>query len=161
MLPFLGEESRIMDMGSGGGFPAIPLKILVPSMSFTMVDSVRKKVSFMNHVVRLLRLDDIRAVHGRVEDLAKMPDHANAYDAVISRGFTELTAFADLALPMLAQGGRIYALKGKLALDEVTPALRDRFHVTCDHYRLPFEKSDRYLIKLAPKQHSPQASLSS
>ena len=151
VLPFLGNETRIMDMGSGGGFPAIPLKILAPSVSFTMVDSVRKKVNFMNHVVRQLTLEDIQAVHSRVEDLATSPDHANTYDAVISRGFTALDAFADLALPMLNDGGCIYALKGKQALEEVSPGLQDRFHITHNHYQLPFEKSDRYLIKLLPR----------
>ncbi|MCG8617976.1 MAG: 16S rRNA (guanine(527)-N(7))-methyltransferase RsmG [Desulfobacterales bacterium] len=151
VLPFLGNETRIMDMGSGGGFPAIPLKILAPSVSFTMVDSVRKKVNFMNHVARQLKLEGIKAVHSRVEELAKSPDHACTYDAVISRGFTGLEAFADLALPMLTQGGCIYALKGKQALEEVTPGLQERFYITHDHYLLPFEKSDRYLIKLISK----------
>ena len=143
---FLNGVSRVMDMGTGGGFPAIPLKILNPGISFTMVDSVRKKVSFLNHVVRTLGLEDIRALHGRVEDLAKDPGHSQGYDAVISRGFANLEKFTDFALPMLKPGGIIYALKG--SLDEITPELKERFRVNHEHYCLPFEKSDRYLVTL-------------
>ncbi len=152
VLKFIGEDIRIMDMGTGGGFPAIPLKILNPAISFTMVDSVRKKVNFLNHVVRTLELEGIQALHGRVEDLAKDPDHAQGYDAVISRGFANLEKFADFALPLLSAKGRIYALKGNL--DEITPELEARFHITHDHYCLPFEKSDRYLVTLSLKQVS-------
>lgn len=149
--PFLGTESRIMDMGSGGGFPAIPLKIMNPGICFTLVDSVRKKVSFLNHVVRTLGLEEIRAVHARVEDLAKMSEHARTYDAVMSRGFAGLETFAAYARPMLNTRGRIYALKGRQALDEITPGLEAGFHIMHDHYQLPFEKSDRYLVRLSPK----------
>lgn len=149
--PFIGNAHKMMDMGTGGGFPAIPLKILNPSIRFTMVDSVRKKVSFLNHVVRTLGLEGIRAVHGRVEDLAKSPEHAHMYDAVISRGFAGLEGFTDYALPMLAHGGRMYALKGRQALDEITPAVKERFRISHEHYQLPFEKSDRYLVRLTLK----------
>ncbi len=151
VYPLLNKESRIMDMGTGGGFPALPLKILNPEMAVTMVDAVRKKVNFLNHVVRTLGLDDILAVHARVEDLSKDPSHAQGYDAVISRGFADLEKFVDLALPMLRPGGRIYALKGDHARKEITPALDQAFEISTTHYRLPFEKSERYLVCLIQK----------
>lgn len=142
---------RMMDMGTGGGFPAIPLKILNPDIAVTMVDSVRKKTNFLNHVVRTLGLADICAVHARVEDLAKDPAHAREYDAVISRGFADLGKFVELARPMLKPGGRIYALKGDHAEKEISPALDQEFEISTAHYTLPFEKSDRYLVCLTPK----------
>jgi len=147
--PLLNNETRIMDMGTGGGFPAIPLKILNPEMAVTMVDSVRKKSNFLNHVVRTLCLENISAVHARVEDLANDPEHARGYDAVISRGFADLEKFVDFARPMLKPGGRIYALKGDHAQEEISSTLEQEYKITMDHYRLPFEKSDRYLLCLA------------
>lgn len=149
--PLLNNESRIMDMGTGGGFPAIPLKILNPDMAVTMVDAVRKKVNFLNHVVRTLGLEEVCAVHARVEDLAKDPVHAHGYDAVICRGFADLEKFVDLALPMLRPAGRIYALKGEHAQEEITPALEQNFEISTTRYCLPFEKSDRYLVCLIPR----------
>lgn len=151
--PFLeheksGPEQRMMDMGTGGGFPSIPLKILNPGLEFVLVDASRKKVSFLKHVIRTLGLKNIQAVHSRVEDLARLDSHANAYDAVISRAFAGLEKFVDLSLPLLKPQGKIYALKGKQAPDEITPELKSQFEIRTDHYQLPFEKSDRYMIQL-------------
>jgi 16S rRNA (guanine527-N7)-methyltransferase len=146
--PFLGEEKKIMDMGTGGGFPSIPLKILDPSLQFVLVDSSRKKVNFLKHVIRTLELKDIEAIHSRVEDLALDESHAKSYDAVISRAFTALEKFVWLALPLLKPNGKIYALKGKQAKDEISPDLTLGFKIKTDHYQLPFEKSDRYMVRL-------------
>jgi 16S rRNA (guanine527-N7)-methyltransferase len=142
------QEKKIMDMGTGGGFPSLPLKILSPSIQFTLVDSSRKKVNFLKHVIRTLGLDNIDAIHSRVEDLAFDDSHAKSFDAVMSRGFAGLEKFVGLALPLLKPGGKIYALKGKQAEEEVTPALRSRFEIRIDHYLLPFERSDRYMVQL-------------
>jgi len=146
--PFLGQEKRIMDMGTGGGFPSIPLKIINPSFYFILVDASRKKVNFLKHVIRTLGLKDIDAVHCRVEDLALDDSHAGTYDAVISRAFAGLEKFVGFALPMLRPQGKIYSLKGKNAPNEITPALRSQFEIETNHYKLPFEKSDRYMIQL-------------
>jgi len=145
---FLERPARIMDIGSGAGFPAVPMKILYPNLDVTMVDAVRKKVSFLNHVVRTLKLDNIRAVHARVEDLAKDSGHFQIYDTVTARGFADLGKLAGLAGPMLAPGGRIYALKGAHALEEITPELETRFHITHESYTLPFVDAQRFVVIL-------------
>jgi len=145
---FLERPARIMDLGSGAGFPAVPMKILYPNLDVTMVDAVRKKVSFLNHVVRTLKLDNIRAVHARVEDLAKDSGHFQMYDTVTARGFADLGKLAGLAGPMLAPGGRIYALKGAHALEEITPELEKRFHITQKSYTLPFVDAQRVVVIL-------------
>jgi 16S rRNA (guanine527-N7)-methyltransferase len=146
--PFLGQEQKIMDMGTGGGFPSIPLKILNPRLNFVLVDSSRKKVNFLKHVIRTLGLKNIDAVHARVEDLARDDAHAGSYDAVISRAFAGLEKFVGFSLPLLKPGGTIYALKGKHAPEEITDDLKSKFIIRTDHYQLPFEKSDRYVIQL-------------
>jgi 16S rRNA (guanine527-N7)-methyltransferase len=145
---FLGKEKRMMDMGTGGGFPSIPLKILNPSLEFVLVDSSRKKVTFLKHLIRTLGLKNIEALHCRVEDLAGDDSHAGTYDAVISRAFAGLEKFVGFALPLLIPQGTIYALKGKQAPDEITQELLSQFEIKTDHYQLPFEKSDRYMIRL-------------
>ncbi len=149
---FVSAKGRIMDMGTGGGFPSIPLKVMDPLVQYCLVDSVRKKVNFLNHVIRTLGLGGIQALHTRVEDLAQDPDHAKGYDAVISRGFANLEKFVALALPLLKPGGEIYALKGREGIDEINPALESGFHITQDHYQLPFTKAGRYLIRLKERQ---------
>nr|WP_319394072.1 16S rRNA (guanine(527)-N(7))-methyltransferase RsmG [uncultured Desulfobacter sp.] len=152
---FLERPARIMDVGSGAGFPAVPMKVLCPNLKVTMVDAVRKKVSFLNHVVRTLKLDNIRAVHARVEDLARDSEHFQNYDAVTARGFADLGKLAGLAGPMLAPGGRIYALKGDHAFEEMTPELETKFQITHEYYTLPFVDAQRVVVVLQALQ--PQA----
>ncbi|WP_321492940.1 16S rRNA (guanine(527)-N(7))-methyltransferase RsmG [uncultured Desulfobacter sp.] len=145
---FLEQPARLMDIGSGAGFPAVPMKIMYPDLDVTMVDSVRKKVSFLNHVVRTLKLDNIRAVHARVEDLARDPGHAHLYDAVTARGFADLSKLAKLARPMLGSWGTIYALKGESATEEITPELENQFLITQKSYSLPVVNAQRAVIIL-------------
>jgi len=153
---FLERPARIMDMGSGAGFPALPMKVLCPDLDVTMVDAVRKKVSFLNHVVRTLTLENTRALHARMEDLAGDPGHFQMYDAVTARGFADLGKLATLAGPMLGPGGRIYALKGAHAPAEVTPELERQFHITHKSYCLPYLDAQRVVVILEARQtHAP------
>lgn len=149
---FLERPARVMDIGSGAGFPAVPMKVICPDLDITMVDAVRKKVSFLNHVIRTLKLDNISALHARVEDLAKDPEHFQMYDAVTARGFADLGKLAGLASPMLVPGGRIYALKGAHALKEITPELKKQFHITHKSYSLPFVDAQRFVVILEARQ---------
>jgi 16S rRNA (guanine527-N7)-methyltransferase len=111
-LLFDGNE-QVLDLGTGGGFPGIPLKIIRPSLSMTLVDSSRKKVSFLKQAIRSLRLENIRAVEGRGEELAGSSDHLGRYDVVISRAFSGLDLMIPMALPFLKEEGRIIAMKGR------------------------------------------------
>lgn len=151
ILPFFKNETTLMDMGAGGGFPGIPLKIMRPWLNIVLVDASRKKVNFLKHVIRTLHLANIEAIHSRVEDLLQGDTYKNKFDAVISRAFTDLSGFAELAAPFLTKDGSIYAMKGKQAEKEITPSIIKKFHVKTDHYQLPFEKSHRYLIQLLTK----------
>ena len=148
---FLGQEKSLVDIGSGGGFPGIPLKIMNPSLKMIMIDASRKKVNFLKHVIRMLKLENIDAVHARVEDLKADQSFSKRFDIVISRAFTDLSRFVDLSWPLLNVNGRIYAMKGKHLEMEITPDLSERFECNTYHYLLPFEKADRYLIRLSKK----------
>ena len=109
---WIGEGVRILDAGSGGGFPGIPLKILRPELSITLVDSVRKKVSFLKHAIRTIGLEGIDAVHGRLEALGESPHYRGAVDMVVCRAFSSLKTFAEQTAEFLAPGGSLLALKG-------------------------------------------------
>lgn len=112
-LPLIPSGARLLDIGSGGGFPGLVLKIANPHLSITLVDAVRKKVSFLNHVIRTLGLKDIQARHSRVEALAKIPPYTHGFDVIVCRALCALEAFVSMALPLLAPAGTLIALKGR------------------------------------------------
>ena len=151
---FIKNKNSIIDLGSGGGFPGIPLKIMNPLLNVVLIDSSRKKISFLKHIIRLLGLEGIDAIHSRVQDLHDKNLYIAGFDAVISRAFTELSNFVELASPFLNKKGTIYAMKGKQAKKEITPELVENFNVATDQYMLPFEKSDRYIITLSQKNEN-------
>ena len=146
---FFGNKTCVIDMGSGGGFPGIPIKIMRPSLKVVLIDSSRKKINFSKHVIRILGLENIEAIHSRVEDLHENKAFQNKFDVVISRAFTELSRFIPLALPFLNKKGEIYAMKGKHGRKEITLDISRKFDLKIDYYQLPFEKSNRYMIKLS------------
>ncbi|MBI5492316.1 MAG: 16S rRNA (guanine(527)-N(7))-methyltransferase RsmG [Deltaproteobacteria bacterium] len=111
-LPFVKDSKRLLDIGSGAGFPGIPLKIAAPLLEVTLLDSVEKKVHFMRHIIRTLGLKGIEATYGRAEDPKIIERYGSLFDCVISRAFAELGKFLELSLPFVAKGGSIIAIKG-------------------------------------------------
>ena len=98
-VQWISDGASILDIGSGGGFPGIPLKIMIPSSTVLLVDGVRKKVTFMNHVLRILHLDHIQACHVRAESLDReMVDcPPGGFTVIISRALTSLERFVSMA----------------------------------------------------------------
>jgi len=119
LLPFLAGDERVLDVGSGGGFPSLPLKLALPKITVSSVDSVGKKIHFQKHAARLLNLNGYEPLHGRVEDLAQLEGWRHSFDVVVSRAFTSLSAFCRCAMPFLKEGGRILAMKGAQGEDEL------------------------------------------
>lgn len=120
LTSILPPKGRLLDIGSGGGFPAIPLAIVLPGLSITSVDAVGKKITFQRHVGRLLSLTNLTAIHARAETLADT-DPAG-FDWVVSRAFSSIPLFARLALPVLNEDGTIVAMKGRDGEQEATAA---------------------------------------
>jgi len=158
--PQIPSGARMLDAGSGGGFPGIPLKIARPDLTVTLVDSVRKKVSFLKHTIRTLELKGIDAVHGRLEDLGnRSPYHGN-YDLVVCRAFSSLDDFVRLTLPFLSPGGSLLALKGREpgidqknadeSKDGIVSIHGKYLAIRIQRYRLPFLNAERSLVRLAP-----------
>jgi 16S rRNA (guanine527-N7)-methyltransferase len=123
-LKQLKESSRILDMGSGAGFPGIPLKIMEPSIQLCLVDSVKKKVGFLNEVIEQLELKDAIAVHARAEDLANLREQRETYDVVVSRAVAELRVLAEYCLPFVKRGGCFVSHKGPGATKELKSAAK-------------------------------------
>jgi len=111
-------HATLLDVGSGAGFPGIPLKMVQTSLQVTLVDSVRKKVDFQKHIVRLLDLRGIEAVHGRVQDEAVVQQMAERFDMIISRAFSDTATFLHLSHPLLKRGGMAIAMRGKTTEEE-------------------------------------------
>jgi 16S rRNA (guanine527-N7)-methyltransferase len=148
--PYLSNASVLLDIGSGAGFPGIPLKIVLPSLQMTLIDAVRKKVDFQRHIIRTLGLGGIEAIHGRVQDKAVIEHLRERFDCVISRACSNLKTLLTLSHPCLQKGGVVLAMKGETA-DEEIPLLsglketRYALQKTV-HFVLPFSSFKRTII---------------
>ena len=140
LAPFLTGEETILDIGSGAGFPGIPLKIIIPSLRITLMDSVAKKVVFMRHIIWTLGLKDIEAVQGRGEDAKTIKRFEACFDIVTSRAFAELGRFLDIAMPYAKKGGILLSLKGPKGSKEVEGLKRrdDLEYMQTKSVKLPF-----------------------
>ena len=119
LYPHLSKPSSLMDIGSGAGFPGIPLKMVEPSLEVTLIDSVRKKVDFQKHIIRTLGLKGIEAIHGRVQEKEVLQSMGGRFEVVISRAFSDLQTLLILSFPFLKKGGIVLAMKGEMDHEEI------------------------------------------
>lgn len=119
VLHYIKEGDKVLDLGAGAGFPGIPLRI-EKDFDLTLIDSVNKKVNFMNKVIEILGLSNARAIHTRAEDFAK--ENREAFDVVVSRAVANMSTLSELCLPFVKVGGLFIALKGPKADEEVKAA---------------------------------------
>lgn len=118
-LNYINNSSKIIDVGTGAGFPGIPLKIANNTFDVTLVDSLGKRVNFLNEVIRELKLDNINAIHGRAEDLGKNPEYREKYDVAISRAVANLSTLSEYLLPFVKVGGVAICMKGPNISEEL------------------------------------------
>lgn len=155
MRQFLGSQNpKIADLGSGGGLPAIPIAILQPAWQITLIEAVRKKTAFLQHVRGKLNLKNIQVLSERVETVAK--NQPGQFDAVISRAFTNLAHFLELSLPLLKPEGLVFAMKAKRADEELQDVCMDDWRLVVDEpLQIPNLAVDRRLLVLSPMRKSP------
>jgi 16S rRNA (guanine527-N7)-methyltransferase len=153
---FIPGGQGVLDLGTGAGFPGVPLRIARPDLSMTLVDARRKKVSFLQYVIRELGLSGVSARHVRAEDLAGKGLH---FDTVITRAVSSLHQLIPLAMPLVRKGGGFIAMKGAGWADELD-ALRQgggvrigneeypagRLAIRVETYRLPASGMERALV---------------
>ncbi|RQW76912.1 MAG: 16S rRNA (guanine(527)-N(7))-methyltransferase RsmG [Geobacter sp.] len=118
LLKVVKGRGKLMDIGAGAGFPAIPVKIVLHDLKVVSVDAVEKKVIFQRHAGRLLGLHDFEVAHARAEELAG--HHARSCDWVVSRAFSDIPTFARISFPLIGRTGKIIAMKGRGGREEAT-----------------------------------------
>jgi 16S rRNA (guanine527-N7)-methyltransferase len=124
-LRALGQEAReqsVIDVGSGAGFPGLPLKIVRPALRLTLLEATGKKTKFLRHLVSLLQLKDVDVVHARAEEIGQDPQQRESYDWVLARAVAALPTLVEYLLPLCRLGGRCLAQKGEDAAAEATGA---------------------------------------
>lgn len=150
----------LLDIGSGAGFPGIPLKIVRPDIRVTLIDSVRKKVNFQKHIIRTLGLEGIGSYQTRAEQFTC----EKPFDVIITRALSTLAEFVTLALPLLAENGVMLAWKGNPAetQSEISILLsgenRERLSVSLSAYRLPGLAAERTIV-IVKKRSAPDSAL--
>jgi len=158
MIP---SNASLLDIGSGGGFPGIPLKILKPSLSVTLIDASRKKVNFLKHLIRILGLENIEVFHVRAEEFSQQALFTGPFNAIVSRALSSTPEFVRMALPLLDTDGVLIAMKGKRSEAEIE-SLRSLIHKTTGMgdenrteielrlktYTLPYLNLERTIVSL-------------
>jgi 16S rRNA (guanine527-N7)-methyltransferase len=153
----LDKPSRILDMGSGGGIPIIPLALALPHQSFFSVDSVGKKINFQQHIKRLLGLKNLEIRCARIEDLHLTAPVWSGFDVVLARALAHTNDLLKMALPVIRPAGVVIAMKGPEGEVELA-SIQDRWHGLYEiseqvmTYQLPFTGAKRCLISIRRKE---------
>ena len=146
----LNQELKLCDIGTGAGFPGLVLKIVFPKLKVTLVDSLLKRIKFLDIVIKELGLSNVETVHSRAEDYVKF--HKNEYDIVTSRAVSRLINLLDYSIPLLNKNGYFIPMKANCddEIKEVLPILK-RKKLTIENieeFNLPIENSKRTIIKI-------------
>jgi 16S rRNA (guanine527-N7)-methyltransferase len=118
------DDSKLIDVGSGAGFPGVPLAIAFPRLRVTLLEATGKKVAFLDEVTRALALDNVTTLHGRAEDLARREEHREGYDLAVARAVAGMRTLVEYAMPFLRVNGIFVASKGAGAAEEAEGAAR-------------------------------------
>lgn len=147
------NTSQVADIGTGAGFPGIPLKIAFPDMKITLIDSLNKRIRFLEEVSEELKLENVFAIHGRAEDLARKKDFRECFDLCVSRAVANLSTLSEYCLPFVKIHGYFVSYKSKKGLEEIKNSelcmkeLGSRI-VQVDEFCLTDQDSERLLIKI-------------
>lgn len=142
---------RLVDVGTGAGFPGIPLKIIYPAMHLTLVESVGKKVKFCEHMVEVLGLENVKVIHARAEDVGQKAEFRENYDWAVARAVANLSVLSEYLFPLVKVGGTILAQKGESGPAEAQAA-EQAMHLLGGKLKklipvnLPGVADDRYLV---------------
>lgn len=114
---YINKNDKILDIGTGAGFPGIPLKIIMPQNEITLLDALNKRINFLKEVIQKLKLERIEAIHGRAEEFSKISGNRESYDIVVSRAVAKLNVLLEYMLPFVKMGGKCICMKA-IEIDE-------------------------------------------
>ncbi len=147
----LEGTEKIIDVGTGAGFPGLPLKIIYPELTITLLEAVKKKATFLRRVVYNLNLEQVEVIHGRAEDYGQQEEYREQYDYGLARAVAKLNILGEYTLPFVRQGGEFIAYKGreinkevnngKQAIKELGGEIRE-----VKELHLPFSEADRNVV---------------
>jgi 16S rRNA (guanine527-N7)-methyltransferase len=152
---------HLCDVGAGAGFPSIPLKIVFPHIEVTIVDSLNKRISFLNHLANVLELENVHFIHDRAETFGVNPAFRESFDVVTARAVARMSVLSELCLPLVKVGGHFIAMKaahandelanGKKAITTLGGRLEEMFTFT-----LPMEESERNILIIKKEKQTPK-----
>lgn len=157
----LSKNSSIIDVGTGAGFPGIPIKIALPNTKMILLDSLKKRVDFLDHIVSTLELKEIGAIHGRAEEMGRMVEHREMYDMAFSRAVAPLNVLLEYCIPFVKVGGYFVAYKGPGAYEEIEGAQNALKILGAEVQRvfdvdLPYSEKTHKLIIVQKKTKTPK-----
>jgi 16S rRNA (guanine527-N7)-methyltransferase len=165
LVPHIPQDAWIVDIGSGGGFPGIPIKLARSDTHLTMVESIGKKVSFLKHMIRFLELEETEVLQIRAESAEDKPHLKHQFDVAICRALADLKQCYRLAIPFLKPDGILLALKGAKAKEEIQDfeaalaqekkrvlnVLAKDIQVSAIPYRLPFMETEMAVVRVSTR----------
>lgn len=159
IAPYIEPADKILDIGTGAGFPGVPLKIVLPQNSFTLLDSLNKRIQFLQEVIEKLQLEQIEAIHGRAEEFCK--EKREEYDIVVSRAVAKLNVLLEYMLPFVKIGGRCICMKAldiEEELDEAKKAIEVLGGVVEKVEEVTLESTDitRKIVMIKKKKETPK-----
>ena len=122
VLKYINDDDKVIDIGTGAGFPGIPLKIMKGNTKITLLDSLNKRINFLNIVIETLILRNIQAIHGRAEEIARNKLYREKYDVAVSRAVANLSTLTEYMLPFVKVGGKCICMKGANVNEEIEKA---------------------------------------
>lgn len=159
-IDFAEKPIKLCDVGSGAGFPSIPLKILFPNIEVTIVDSLKKRITFLELLVKELGLENVHLYHARAEDFGQRREIRNSFDVVTARAVANLSVLAEFCLPITKIGGIFAAMKGAKASEELNDskkAIKTLGGKTQEvaSFELPEEAGERNIILIQKERKTP------
>lgn len=154
------ENSKIVDVGTGAGFPGIPLKIVRPDLKITLVDSLNKRISFLDEVIHQLQLKEIEAIHARAEEFGKDKKRRENFDIATSRAVANMSVLVEYLLPLVKVGGHCMILKGSSIEEELVQSQKALTVLggkveKVDSFELPLTDMKRTIVYLLKEKNTP------
>ena len=161
VLKYINEKDNIIDVGTGAGFPGIPIAIMMPNVKITLLDSLNKRINFLNEVIKELDLKNVETIHSRSEDCGKDMLYREKYDISIARAVANLSTLSEYLLPFVKIGGKMICMKGSEIEEELKNAqyaikvLGGKI-IARDEFTLPESDIKRNIIIVEKEQYTPK-----